>query len=336
MSKENIFSIENFTLDCGDVLPADFSYRTYGTYDPNKNNAVLVFHALTGNPNAADWWSGIIGEGKIIDPQKYFIICANFLGSCYGSTGPESINPETGLKYGKEFPQITTRDIARQHLAILASLEIEKISIGIGGSMGGMILLELAILTPHLFEKIIPIAVSDTHSAWRIAFSSVIRKTIEAFGKESGEDGYKKGMHLARQIAMTSYRSSIEFNGRFGRDTAGNKFEIENYLEHQGEKIVDRFSPHSYITLTKAMERYDIARSIDSIESEALFIGCSSDILYSEKEIKDIARRIPNGKYKSLDAPFGHDSFLAGQEKLERLIAPFIKTKVKKREEIFA
>ena len=337
MSEECVLKIKNFSLESGKVLPeVDFSYRTYGIYKSYKTNVVLVFHALTGNSDCSDWWNGIIGEGKIIDPKKYFIICANFLGSCYGSTGPESINPETGIPYHSDFPEITIGDIARQHLAILESLGIEKVSLGIGGSMGGMVLLELATIAPNLFVKIIPIVVGASHSAWRIAFSSVIRKTIETFGSEFGEDGYKRGMHLARQIAMTSYRSSTEFDGRFGRDKNAEIFEIESYLEHQGEKIVKRFSPHSYLTLTKAMELYDISDSIGSIEAKALFIGTTSDILYSENEIKETAKRIPNAKYKSLDAPFGHDSFLVAQDKLAKLIRPFVTISIKQKQEIFA
>jgi len=326
---EHILKIDNFPLESGEVLQdCKFFYKTYGTYktDGINSNAVLVFHALTGNADCSDWWSGIIGKGKIIDPEKHFIICANFLGSCYGSTGPAS----------KDFPQITTCDIARQHLAILDSLGIEKVSLGIGGSMGGMVLLELALLAPDLFEKIIPISVSSSHSAWRIAFSSVIRKTIETFGAEFGEEGFKRGMHLARQIAMTSYRSAEEFNGRFGRDKNGDAFEIENYLEHQGEKIVHRFSPYSYLTLTKAMELYDITARLAEIKAEALFIGTTSDILYSEEEIRDTARQIPNAQYKTLDAPFGHDSFLVMQDKIGKLIRPFINTSVKQKQEIFA
>ncbi len=334
MSEQYILKGENFSLESGKILPqVDFSYRTYGSY---TSPPIVVFHALTGKSDCRDWWNEIIGEGKIIDPKKHFIICANFLGSCYGSTGPESINPETGVPYHIDFPIITIGDIAKQHLAILEALGIDKVSVGIGGSMGGMVLLELATIAPNLFEKIIPIAVGASHSAWRIAFSSVIRKTIEAFGSEFGEDGYKRGMHLARQIAMTSYRSSTEFDGRFGRDKNDNIFEIESYLEHQGEKIVKRFSPYSYLTLTKAMELYDISDSIVNIEAEALFIGTTSDILYSENEIKEAANRITNAKYRSLDAPFGHDSFLVAQDKLTKLIRPFITSTIKQKQEIFA
>ncbi len=333
----NKLIVDNFALDSGKILPvAEFAYETFGTLNEDSSNAILVFHALTGNCNALEWWSGMIGDGKTLDPGKHFIICANFLGSCYGSTGPESIDPQTGDQYYGNFPVITTGDIARQHLILLKSLGIERISLGIGGSMGGMILLELATLQPDLFKKIIPISVADSHSAWRVAFSSVIRKTIEAFGKEFGEDGYMRGMHLARQIAMTSYRSSTEFDGRFGRDRSDDIFEIESYLEHQGEKIVTRFSPYSYITLTKAMESYDISDNVEKITSEALFIGTTTDILYKEEEIKELARCIPSAKYRSLDAPFGHDSFLVAQDTLAKLIRPFITISIKQNQEIFA
>jgi homoserine O-acetyltransferase len=336
MSELKKLIVENFALESGEILPqAEFAYRTYGNYHSDENT-VLVFHALTGNSDAEDWWNGIIGDGKIIDPKKHFIICANFLGSCYGSTGPESIDPFKGNPYHENFPQITIGDIANQYLAILHSLGIQKISLGIGGSMGAMVLLDLAAKNPSLFEKIIPISVGSSHSAWRLAFSSVIRKTIESFGKEFGEEGYKKGMHLARQIATTSYRSSTEFDGRFGRDKTVGTFEVENYLEHQGEKIVARFSPYSYIALTRAMELFDITNHIGQIESEVLFIGATTDILYHEEEIKETARKIPNAKYKSLDAPFGHDSFLVAQDKLAKLLAPFIYTKINQRKEIFA
>ncbi|MDP4234942.1 MAG: homoserine O-acetyltransferase [Bacteroidota bacterium] len=327
--------VENYLLDCGEVLSkAEFAYHTYGNLNADRSNAVLVFHALTGNSDAADWWDGIIGKGKPIDPKKHFIICSNFLGSCYGSTGPESINAETGTPYHARFPAITIGDIARQHLCILDTLGVANVAIGIGGSMGGLVLLELATLAPGLFNKIIAISIGSSHSAWRIAFSSVIRKTIEEFGETAGEIGFKQGLHLARQIAMTTYRSSAEFDGRFARDRSEHIFEIERYLEHQGEKIVARFSPHSYITLTKAMELYDISDSVGGIASNALFIGATSDILYSEEEIKETASKISKATYQSLDAPFGHDSFLVAQEKLADLIRPFIKEKQK--QEIFA
>ncbi|MEP7235905.1 MAG: homoserine O-acetyltransferase [Ignavibacteriota bacterium] len=332
MSAEQTLKVKNFVLSSGVILPdAEFEYRTWGDLG---SPVVLVFHPLTGNSNAAEWWDGIIGEGKLLDPKNYFIICSNFLGSCSGSSGPESINSQTGLAYRAAFPTITTGDIALQNLAILHSLGITEVSLGIGGSMGGMVLLELAAYMPDLFQRIIAISISDSHSAWRLAFSSVIRKTIEAFGKADAEKGLESGLQLARQIAMTSYRCSAEFDGRFGRDKNNNRFEIENYLEHHGEKIIKRFSPFSYITLTKAMEEYDIRKVIGDIRAKVLFIGTNSDILYSEKEIRGLASRLKNAEYQTLDAPFGHDSFLVAQDKLAKLIKAFLLSKQQKNQSL--
>jgi homoserine O-acetyltransferase len=322
--------IGDLTLDSGVVLPDAFlSYTTYGTYDPINSNTVIVFHALTGTTNASEWWSGIIGEDKPINPQDHFVICFNSLGGCYGSIGPESLDP-SGKRYGKNFPKITIRDIARSQLLSLEQLGIDRACLGIGGSMGAMVLLELALLKPDLFDRVISIACGASHSAWRIAFSSVIRKTIEAFGDD--DLSYVQGMKLARQIAMTSYRCNNELESRFARTQRNEKFEVENYLEHQGEKIADRFSPYSYLRLTEAMESYDlcIGRNADlkkilsAITSEVLCIGIDSDILYPESEIASFAEHFPNATYKTLHALHGHDSFLVDTDKLAELITPII------------
>jgi homoserine O-acetyltransferase len=284
--------------------------------------------------NVSDWWSGLIGKNKVIDPEKDYIICFNSIGSCYGSTGPESIDPRTGEKYGKQFPQITIRDIARSQLLALEVLGIRHAKLGIGGSMGAMVLLELALLAPDLFEKIVPIACGASHTAWRIAFSSVICKTIErtANAYAGTEEGYVEGMKLARQIGMISYRSSGEFENRFARDERGGVFEVEHYLEHQGEKIALRFSPYSYLRLTEAMESYDLASGregniqtiLSDIDAEVLCIGIDSDILYPEWELSVFSSYFSKAEYKTLSAPFGHDSFLVADAELARFIAPFI------------
>jgi len=289
-----------------------------------------VFHTLTGAPEASEWWSRIIGEGKPINVRDHFVICFNSLGSCYGSTGPEDINPSTGKKYGKDFPKITIRDIARSQLLALKQLGIEQIQLGIGGSMGAMVLHELALLEPMLFNSLISIACGASHSAWRIAFSSVIRKTIQAFGDD--DLAYIEGMKLARQIAMTSYRCNEEFESRFSREQRNDKFEVENYLDHQGEKIAARFSPYSYLRLTEAMESYDLCdgrsrdlkEALSAITSEVLCVGIDSDILYPEAELEAFATSFPSATYKTLSASHGHDSFLVDGDKLCELISPFI------------
>jgi len=323
-----------YPLDCGASLPhVELAFRTYGELAPDASNAIIVLHALTGWPAVHEWWSGLFGNDKPLDPSEHFIICPNLLGSCNGSTGPESIDPRTGQPYHASFPQITVRDIARANLCLLDNLGIREIQLAIGGSMGGMVVLEMAALAPQRFKVIVPIAVTGSHSAWRIAFSSAIRKTIIAHDPTLRDKAkLTDGMKLARRIAMTSYRCSTEFDARFNRDRAGQKFEVENYLEHQGEKIAARFSPYSYLTLTRAMELYDLAEgrgSINdvgrSIDIPALFVGISSDILYLPEEIEQFAALFPQSQYATLAADHGHDSFLVDAEVLSNTIEPFVR-----------
>jgi homoserine O-acetyltransferase len=315
-----------FALQSGDSLPeVTIAYRTFGTLNTERSNAVLVAHALTGSASCDEWWSGLIGQGKLLDPSQYFIICANTLGSCYGSIGPNAINPVSGVEYGDSFPEITIRDIARTQFALLRELGITSLYLAIGGSMGGMVLLELALLnieagSPITIENLIPIATGANHSAWRIAFSATIRKTIERFAQLDPVNGLADGLRIARQFAMISYRSSEEFNERFGREKSDTqlKFEVESYLEHKGDEILSRFSPRSYVTLTRAMELFDLAEGrtetidqlLSSIDARTLLVGISSDILYTEDEIRALAKSIPNAQYASLSASYGHDSFL--------------------------
>ena len=324
-----------FILESGATLPeVEIAYDTYGALNSDRSNVVVILHALTGWPAAHEWWSGLVGEGRVIDPEKYFVICPNFLGSCCGSTGPESIDPSTGYPYHANFPTISTRDIAKANLQLLDQLGIEEVALAIGGSMGGMVLLEMAALDPNRFRAIIPIAVSGEHSAWRIAFSSTIRKAITAHDPSLADaDKLRTGLHIARQFATISYRCSQEFDTRFAREQSDNTFEVENYLHHQGDKIVERFSPYSYLTLTKAMELYDLKNPLlfkegagggSTINCPALFIGITSDILYEPDEIVRFAATFPQGQYHTLHADHGHDSFLVDADKLAELIEPFI------------
>jgi homoserine O-acetyltransferase/O-succinyltransferase len=321
-------------LESGAMLPeTEIAFDTYGSLNREGSNAVLVLHALTGSSDAREWWSGLIGEGRLLDPKKYFIIAPNLLGSCYGTTGPESIHPVTGQPYGATFPTISVRDIARANLALLDRLGVACVHLAIGGSLGGMVVLEMAALAPERFHAIVPIAVSGSHSAWRIAFSSYLRKAIIASDPTLQDRAkLREGMKLARQAAMISYRSSAEFEERFGRSKAvSGVFEVESYLEHQGEKLAARFSPYSYLTLTRAMELYDLSagrasmqEAGTSIECNALFVGISSDILYGTDEIKRFASLFPNGRYRTLHAIHGHDSFLIDTGPLAKIIAPFL------------
>jgi homoserine O-acetyltransferase/O-succinyltransferase len=323
-----------FKLESGVSLPdVEVAFHTYGELNNDRSNAVIVLHALTGWPAVHEWWSGLVGEGRLLDPANYFIIVPNLLGSCYGTTGPESIDPMKGKPYLASFPSVTVRDIARVNLQLLDALGIGAVHLAIGGSLGGMVVLEMAALAPDRFRAIAPIAVSGSHSAWRIAHSSFIRKAIIAFDP-SLQDRKKlaDGLRLARQAAMISYRSSAEFDSRFGREKLGPTFEVENYLEHQGDKIAERFSPYSYLTLTRAMELYDLSEKRGSLKAiaasigcEAFFVGISSDLLYDPEEIENFASLFPNGHYRTLQAVHGHDSFLVDAIPLGNILAPWLR-----------
>jgi homoserine O-acetyltransferase len=301
-----------------------------------------VLHALTGNSKAATWWKGLIGPGLLLDPDKHFILAPNAIGSCYGSTGPESIDPRTGQPFLGSFPEITIRDIARANIALLDELGIDSVALGIGGSMGGMVLLEMAAIAPDRIHALVPIAVGADHSPWRVAFSATIRKTIAAFD-ETLRDRTKleAGLRIARQFAMTSYRCASEFNTRFKRNAKSTEDDVRSYLEHQGERIVERFSPYSYMILTRAMELYDLSQgrgnlqaAARSITARALLVGISSDILFEEDEIRRFAKLLPEGEYRTLFADHGHDSFLVDVEELAEIIGPFVERVIPVQEEV--
>ncbi len=317
---------EALTLECGDVLDnITIAYETYGELNADKSNTVFVAHALTGSASANEWWKTLIAEGKALDPNQYFIICTNCIGSCYGSTGPSA---------NTVFPQITIRDIANGTFALLDAIGIDSLSLAIGGSFGGMIVFEMAQITPERVKRLAPLSCGVEHTPWRIAFSSAIRKVIEE-GIRNGNT--ERAFALARQVAMSSYRSSVEFDERFGRrkNTEG-LFEVESYLEHQGEKIVGRFSPHSYITLTKAMELYSLFEGregtrehiLQKIQQPTLLLGTPTDILYPESELRSLAQELPNAMYRSIDAIWGHDSFLIEEVQVNKIVKQFLeKTK---------
>ena len=324
------------TLESGATLSkVDVAFNTYGELNQDRSNAVLVIHALTGWPAAHEWWGGLIGEGKLIDPREHFIISPNLLGSCYGTTGPASINPATGKAYNATFPEITPRDMARTILALLDVIGVKTVQLAIAGSLGGMVILEASSLAPERFEAIAPIAVSGSHSAWRIAYSSCVRKIITSADPTLlSASKLQEGMRLARQVAMATYRSPREFDERFGRERKIKKFEVENYLEHQGDKIVARFSPYSYLTLTRAMELYELATPV-RFANPALFVGISSDVLYEPSEISNFASQFPHGEFALLDAVHGHDSFLVDTDALAEIVRPFL-TSVTRKEEALA
>ncbi len=322
-------------LESGKII-SDFplTYTTLGEMNKEKDNVVWIFHAMTANSDPTDWWEGLVGEGKFFTPEQYFIICVNIPGSHYGSVGPLTTNPETGLPYYHTFPFFTPLDMVRAYDQLRLSLGIEKIYLGIGGSMGGQQLLSWACEQPYLFRFIVPIATNAFHSPWGKAFNASKRMCIEAdqTWKESSPSAGIEGMKVARSIALISYRNYDIYNKLQQDNTETLEHtRSESYLKYQGEKLAKRFNAFSYYFLTKSIDSHHLGRGklnaserLGTIKSIALVIGISSDILYPTEEQKFIANRIPNAELAIIDSSFGHDGFLLEAEKLTNLLTEFI------------
>jgi homoserine O-acetyltransferase/O-succinyltransferase len=314
------------------------AYETYGELDAAGRNAVLVCHALTGSAHAAGrhrardvpgWWDPLIGPGKAIDTTAHFVICANVLGGCYGSTGPTSLDPDTGRPYGPDFPAFGVRDMVEVQRRLIDSIGVRSLKSVIGGSMGGMQALEWAATHPDTVRSFVAISVGARHSAWAIGLNEVARRAIMADprwagGRYPAAEQPETGLGLARAIAMLSYRSFDSLEARFGRERRAvddeglsSSFEIASYLEYHGVKLVRRFDANTYIALTRAMDEYDLAEGrgrvdevLAAMRQPALVMGTASDVLYPEAEQQRLVEGLPNARYVRLSSPHGHDGFL--------------------------
>ena len=318
-----------FRLESGEVLQElTIAYHTYGRLNTKKDNVIWICHALTANSDAEEWWPGMIGEGLIFDPNEHFIICANILGSCYGTTGPSSINPATGNPYYDQFPFITIRDIVHAHMLLKQHLGITKIYLLIGGSIGGYQAMEWAIMEKDAVDNLLLLTTSAAESAWGIAVHTAQRLAIEAdtTWKEPRQDAGLKGMKAARAIGMLTYRN-YEVLVEKQTDPDLNKiddFRASSYINHQGDKLVKRFNAYTYWMLTKAMDSHNIARRrADSLQAvlktipvKTLVMGVSTDILCPVQEQKFIADNMPNADYIEITSAYGHDGFLVEAEKI--------------------
>ena len=315
---------------------APVAYKTWGNLNRARNNVIMIFHALTGHAAADEWFPGIIGEGNICDPDDHFIICINVPGSCYGSLGPQSINPETGRPYRNEFPEITIRDMVRFQQQFLDQLGINEIELVIGGSMGGMQALEFIIMDRRPRSAVL-IAMGKAHTPWAIGISHAQRAAIKndpnwKSGNYEPDSGPARGVATARMMAMITYRAPEDYNRKFGRklQNEDGQFQIESYLNYQGEKLAKRMDAHTYITLTKAMDSHDISHGrsdfeqiLDRVEIPVQVVGITSDHLYPVAEQKELAELLPNGRYAEIESPAGHDGFLIEFEQLNQIIKPF-------------
>ncbi|GAA4313552.1 homoserine O-acetyltransferase [Nibribacter koreensis] len=326
-----------FALENGQTLPAlTIAYHTFGELNAKKSNVVWICHALTANSNPLDWWSGVTAEGKAINPQEHFIICANILGSCYGSTGPLSVNPETGQPYYATFPQVTIRDMVKVHALLREQLGIEKIYLLAGGSMGGYQALEWCVLEPDRIENLFLLATSATESAWGIAIHTTQRLAIEAdgtFGENSDTAG-SKGLKAARAVGILTYRSFqiLEQNQTDPDVEKLDNYRVSSYINYQGDKLVNRFNAYSYWILTKAMDSHHLARGrggklaevLQQIHQKTLVIGISSDVLCPVQEQKFIAQHVPNAQYVEIESDYGHDGFIIESKRITQALQDWL------------
>ena len=352
-------------LDSGKTLQqVTIAYETWGELNSDKSNAILLCHAWTGDSHAAGsaqdgqptpgWWDGLVGSGCAIDTDKYFVVCTNSLGGCQGSTGPASLHPLDGKPYGSRFPVITVRDMVRAQVRVSDLLGIDVWHSVIGGSMGGMQVLEWGITFPHRVRTLVPIATCLQATAQQIAWGAIGRRSIRLDPKWRGGDYYDaavgdgpwQGLAIARMVAQVTFRSDNVFTDRFGRELADtnadynglglwDKFEVENYLDHHGDKLIRRFDTNSYLIIGKAMDLHDVARGRGSLQTAAsritapvLSMGISSDILYptyQQKQIREIISESGGScEYVEIDSPHGHDAFLINLDQVGKPLVEFL------------
>lgn len=311
------------------------AYRQWGKPSPDGSNVVWVCHALTANTDVFDWWPGLFGPGQLFNPDDWCIICANVLGSCYGSTGPLSHNPETGKPYFSDFPDITIRDMVAAHQLLAANLGIDHIGLIIGGSMGGQQALEWAVQEPDRFAQVAVVATNAVHSPWGVAFNETQRMAIEADATwgEPRPDAGSAGLRAARAMALLSYRHydtyAVKQSPREG-DSAFRR-RAASYQQYQGDKLVRRFNAYSYYTLSNVMDSHDLGRgrggveqALNRIKAQVLAIGIENDILFPPIEQKRIANGVRKGTYQSIEALEGHDGFLIETGQISHIINQFI------------
>ena len=356
-----LFVREPLRLDCGiDFGPFTIAYQTYGTLNAERSNAVLVCHALTGDQYAADphpitgkpgWWSSVIGKGGVLDTERYFVICANVLGGCMGTTGPRDIDPATGEPWALDFPVITIRDMVRAQKLLLDHLEIQSLFCVLGGSMGGMQVLQWAADYPgHVFAAV-PIAAAARHSAQNIAFHEVGRQAIMADPEWCGgrylAEGRNpsRGLAVARMAAHITYLSEAALHRKFGRNLQDRRqvtygfdadFQVESYLRHQGSTFVDRFDANSYLYITRAMDYFDLAAehggalaaAFTGTASRFCVISFTSDWLFPTPESREIVQALnavaANVSFVEVEADGGHDSFLLHEPEFFETLRGFL------------
>ena len=326
-----------FTTEGGYTFPSlEIAYDTFGTLASDNSNVIWVCHALTANSDVADWWPHTVEAGCFLDPEKYFTVCANFLGSHYGTTGPLSINPATGEPWYGDFPLITVRDMVRVHQLLAEHLGIKRVKLLIGSSIGGFQCLEWAVMQPDFAEKAAFIATTPRTMAWASGFNESQRMAIECdptFGQRCAEAG-EQGMAVARSIALLSYRGGTAYNisqEDAEPDNASFNRRVLSYQRYQGEKLRRRFNAYSYYRLSQAVDSHNLGRErgrvedvLKSIKAKSLVVSITSDILFPPEDHDILVANIPDVTYRTIDSVFGHDGFLVEHKLLNEIILDFI------------
>lgn len=325
----------DFVTENGVRIPTPvIAYHTAGRLNEKRSNVIWVMHALTANSDVASWWPAMVGPGLLMDTNKYFIISANILGSCYGTTGPLSENPQTGTPYYREFPFVTIRDMVRLHQELRRHLGIQTLDMLIGGSIGGYQALEWAIMEPGLPRHLVLLATSARSSPWSIAFNESQRLALKADPTlhEAHPDAGRHGLRAARSIALLSYRNSMTYDAtqKEPHNSTMQGFRVSSYQQYQGDKLVKRFNAQSYKVLLDAMDSHNAARNRHSVtealkhvQAKTLIIGIASDYLFPVSEQQTLAEAIPGAELQVIDSHYGHDGFLIETEAITQTIRQF-------------
>ena len=325
-----------FPLESGGSLKdITKAYHTYGTLSARADNVVWVCHALTANSDVADWWPGTVAPGRFLDPERYFIVCANILGSCYGSTGPLSVNPDTGEPYYRTFPRLTMRDVVAAHRILADALGIGRIHAIIGSSVGGFQAVEWAVAEPERFGRVALIATDAKASPWTIAIDETQRMAILADPSFALDrpDGGAAGLAAARAIGLLTYRGGSGYN--ITQQDATDDYTVPHractYQRYQGSKLVGRFDAYSYMAILDTFDTHNVGRgrgtlrdALARITAPTLVVGLGTDIIFTPGEMQTLASMIPGAEYRQIESPFGHDGFLVEADRLNEILHPFI------------
>ena len=325
-------------LESGATLEGlEIAYHTYGTLNAAGDNAVWVCHALTASSDVADWWPHTVEAGRFLDPARHFIVCANILGSHYGTTGPLHTNPATGTPYYNAFPAVTIRDMVAAHRMLAAALGVKRLAALVGSSVGGFQAIEWAVGEPAFVDKLVLIATAAKASPWTIAIDQTQRMAIEAdptFGEPRADAGMA-GMAAARAIGLLTYRgkSGYDLTQQNPDDAlrAADRHRASTYQLHQGEKLCKRYNAYSYHAILNAFDTHDVGRGRGGVEAalgritaRTVTVGITTDLLFPPEEMRQLNDRIGGSRYYEIDSPFGHDGFLVEHDQLNALLEPFI------------